>query len=552
MAHEPYVFISYAGPQAALAQEVKSFLEENNVPAYLDSQDMDNLAREWKEDISTNLDKASTFLLLWSEECKTRQNVLEEVFRADERGIPFVVVALDGSTSSNTTHAITSKPNPIRATKAQFSDCFPEILERTANNDDVLFPALVRYRQLKKFIADPKYRLGYRPHLLSAALEETSQEIDSIHGSYEFNIGVQRNFLRRAKELFSHSNTIYAFSLDKVSTFWTSERYFEASEEYVESQQAVDNVRNTARLFIFSNQESAESYRRQLVSSSTKYKFIYFTSLDYFKKKIVPIICKAGHQNDSDTLRQFFQSKDFGFLQHREDQQWYCPTLSLDSLQIDLDDPNSAFPFSRENVDKYFRNLMSCLPGEMSGKGHAIRWSDEFSNGKEYSEKISELFPAEMPGKWRHIVVVRTKIRQNHRAALTVASKIKLWLLELKEEDASHAPVETWFGTRKVLDVKDPRYKGRMCTSSNLSEDEEQHIIIMEFESKEKLLEYYNDVEHSKKREEFFKQLNVTVGDLYDVAEANETRAATIYDAIEERVKDVFARFDFESVERYP
>ena len=78
---------------------------------------------------------------------------------------------------------------------------------------------------------------NFRKDLTTNILNEAKEEISSLYNSeYRKNVGIEKNFLIRAKAIFENSTKIYAVSLDKVSTFWEKANNKKLAIEYIKSQ----------------------------------------------------------------------------------------------------------------------------------------------------------------------------------------------------------------------------------------------------------------------------------------------------------------------------
>src|SRR5262245_38130890 len=83
---------------------------------------------------------------------------------------------------------------------------------------------------------------------------------------YTIDLSIEKNYLLRACPLFKSAQSVYAFSLDQVSTFWTNEKNRPLIHEYLDSQPV-----DTRRIFVFSSAREANQYRKIIQENYNRY-----------------------------------------------------------------------------------------------------------------------------------------------------------------------------------------------------------------------------------------------------------------------------------------
>ena len=98
--------------------------------------------------------------------------------------------------------------------------------------------------------------LNFQKDLARKIIAEANEEIENIkNNQYNTDVGIEKNFLIRAKAIFENSTKVYAASVDKISTFWEKKSNYILARDYIKSQ-----PKNTIRVFIFSSAKEANKY----------------------------------------------------------------------------------------------------------------------------------------------------------------------------------------------------------------------------------------------------------------------------------------------------
>lgn len=94
-----YIFISHSSDDAATAENICSYLEQNGHGCFYAPRDIGS-GHEYAEEIVNGIDRSAVMLLLLSEKANSSPHVLREVERAVSKKIPIIVYKLENVTLS--------------------------------------------------------------------------------------------------------------------------------------------------------------------------------------------------------------------------------------------------------------------------------------------------------------------------------------------------------------------------------------------------------------------------------------------------------------------
>jgi nucleoside phosphorylase len=189
--------------------------------------------------------------------------------------------------------------------------------------------------QIIDFVAsDPISIQDYQHELVTQIVKASLREVsDVLSGRYQTNLSHGQQFLLRASALFGRASNIFATSLDTVSTFWTNPNNRAEAREYLRHQAPSGRA---ARLFVFSNADTAHNYAKVLDGHDRSYQNVFICSMQRYQQ-ILEGICE-GCQVDQ------LINRDFAILQYEENNSMRnllaeLDEKSLEYKEINLDQP---------------------------------------------------------------------------------------------------------------------------------------------------------------------------------------------------------------------
>jgi hypothetical protein len=203
---------------------------------------------------------------------------------------------------------------------------------------------------------------SFRKEIVKRVLKNTHDEINRIIGGakYEVDIGIESNFLLRAKPLFANAEKIYAISLNNVSNFWIEKGSQPLAREYLKSQ-----PESTKRLFVFDGAQSLDLYWSILSKNYTAYGYkgaVLITDRANYTKFLAQVL------TDENVYLQY-QKKDFGLLYYHD--HWLLAELDNNCLTFEPVPDLASFRLDSEKMINLF--------DEFSGSGENYKVINEIN-----------------------------------------------------------------------------------------------------------------------------------------------------------------------------
>lgn len=353
----------------------------------------------------------------------------------------------------------------------------------------------------------------FKIDLVKMILKEASREIGQLKGvEYKLDVGVEKNFLVRARSIFEKSDEIYAVSIDSVSTFWTDTKNKNLAENYIKAQPD-----NTMRLFVFTSPKNANYYRQILQANHNSYGEeggVFLCSLHSYRC----LMSKFGSASEADA----YMDKDFGLLLYKNFTsnskskdllvEAFLDHSELSFRNIDL---SSIKRFDYNGLINYFRQMKQlefdnyCEEEIISSSSSKIvlkRWNPEcVIDNSVWEEELRALFPEERYGDVYHFVFFK---QYNE----TLEERVRSVRNTLNRDKSIMRIKSIWFGKKKEAfsPVADFQY-GHLKVG-----DDYEYVLLMNFESFEDLRVYYANEKHSKLRKNIYKHLDKSLELLYE------------------------------------
>ncbi len=410
-------------------------------------------------------------------------------------------------------------------------------------------------RQLAKQVSRAERMQLFRLKVISQVLEATAAEVAELaREDYRQNLSLDNSFIVRAGPIFRSARRVYATSVDRLSRFWLSESQ-ELAVNYTVNQPA-----GTRRVFAFSSPRSANDHRHVLqfhheCYGSTHGGGVFVCAWEQYEAWLKNTVGPQKYVQ--------FHDKDFGILVFGEEssaeQEVYEATLSQAQLQLARKKPGEVGGYIGDLV-RAFERLAADEPTEKSG---IYKWKPQYSQSdSEWEKVLAAMFKARTPaggssspfGDIYHMVFFSDDVDER-KLTEAISGEIPK-LMDLWRKDASGKLIkEVWFGTRRPssavhrLMVLDPKFNGLIRTNSIFNKL--PYCLMMRFENKEALEEYYTDHKHAEAREKIFRACDdesKMIEKLYELLYTHKDNAqaqAAIYHAIEGAVGQHMFRADY-------
>jgi len=537
-------FISYSRAEHLLMLAVQAVLNKE-VEFIFDDGAISAGTSLW-ESISHNLNSASCVLAIITKSSLSSLWCMEELTRAHERGIPIVPLCDAGLDESELPSFIRPLLR-INFTQADLATVLrahvlPRFKELQDMADHLVFPK-GRFRHIYTALDEiEKTRMGFRTRLADAILESVEDELDRVSENYAIDLGIERNFLIRAKAIFSLAKKVYATSLDTISTFWTLDELRRTAHDYIRSQSPA-----TVRLFIFKDALSAHLYSQVLEAHNQAYGTngvgaVLLCSMDSYRCMMRAILADNP---------QVYEN-DFAFIETGEAS--VLARLNGSQLQFNILNPakpNAFFPVSQELFAALMEEASLTPPGEINEKlreaqkGRILRWSPTFIQDRAiWAEKLKELFDAsDVSGGYLHQIFLRGDI------PLDDIVSVRNSLLALKATGEVGFE-DVWLGSRSPMSLRDGQFGGRI----EMGEDDDSgYCLILRFSNKEDLVKYLTSKQHSRIRKGLYSTFSEEIVGLYAEAENLSEKGrdtSGIFEKIEAAARPFFRRREYAGNER--
>ncbi len=381
-----------------------------------------------------------------------------------------------------------------------------------------------------KSIEHPHHRLKEYAFQETNILRGDLEHLFNNSGVSNFrkNVSYESNFLSQANPFFKWATKIFAVSIVKISSFWTSESMRDAVISYLRKQS--EGQKPVYRLFVFDTPDEANQFKNILEANYSH----------YGKANGGIFIC--SYETYKNTLRAFDTdiSKDFGILQYidNEDQEIYFKT-TFDTKEFVI------YKINIENEIAYKRFITSLEEFAKLGEGEVnpygiLKWSPRFAKPEMYREwatVLNEVFKYR-DGQVTHLVLIKANEQRD-----VVYNK----LLDIKEKFAQrkdrHFEIQS-FDVLSFINVRG--IDGRYNAILNMNNDFD-FVIIETFLDETSLRLYYSHTMHSEQRQLLYEILNPSIKEQYHLLTqtSNEKEKSAIFNNIEALMKDYILRIDF-------
>lgn len=538
------VFISYSWDDVTVLWALQTILNRDPYEVMFDQDNIQKGTELWEE-IDQLLNSASCVIVILTENSIRNPNVIQEITRAHERGIPIIPLCKSTIDESKLPSFIrplnrvlfddnnNNLPNIIR------SQIAPRLAELKEASDHIVYPRRRIRKILNALQGIENKEQKFRERLADAVLESVEDELGRASETYTIDLGAERNYLLRAEPIFANAKRVYAISLDSISTFWTVDEFREAAHEYIRSQ-----AKHTVRLFVFHDAATAHAHSQVMNYHNEEYGStgaVLLCSVETYKNILARIGVKSPEILDT----------DFAFIE--ADDSTILAKLGGSKLHFHTVIPRKAdeFPVQHDKfvqvMDKLALTPMGGINDELgAGAGNAVlRWSPDFIDDRAiWAERLKSVFSTdEVVGDVMHHITIKGGVKPEK--IINIRNK----LLALKA--ASDAAFEdVWLGSRFRAAVQDGIYGGRMEVGMA---DESVYSLVLRFSSKEQLLSYLASRQHAVIRKHMYSMFSKEIRDLYEMADDRlrlGENTSEIFEQIEDRAKMFFERRDYFGTEK--
>jgi hypothetical protein len=370
--------------------------------------------------------------------------------------------------------------------------------------------------------------------LVKRILNEVVSEVRSRkQDEYTIDLSVEKNYLLRACPLFKSARSVYAFSVDQVSTFWTNEKNRHLIHEYLNSQPV-----DTRRIFVFSSPREANQYRRIIQENYNCYGDkggVFICSLGSYQALMKKLF--SGNEIRKRT------AKDFAILVYNQGNDNSYVTAQFDGCELTVNALDLATD-DRQYLSllKVFEELDKINVTDIYTDGRNIkikRWNPEcLHNNDIWKEDLLGLFPEKIETCVYHMVYFKNIRHDKEGLLLEIKNDLVQQLEELGIEDI-------WFGKKGGnMPVKDSLFNGHLKVNFDFD-----YVLIVKFRNYNDLLKYYSSDLHSPIRKKLYRQMSDGLGILYnyfDKIELQEKDQSELFEqVIEEIVSKYMVRQDY-------
>lgn len=529
------VFISYSWANFALRAIVYGELHAAEIRALYDEIEVPVGDDLWVT-ISSFLNKADCVAPILTPQSISNPRVLEELVRAHERNIPIIPLCETGLDTRQLPSFIEN------ALQIRFSDAqdlsiqcraklVPQLRERAARQANLPYPRK-RYQSIFRNMREVEGReQPFRERMADALLESLDHELDRLSENFSIDLGAERNFLIRANPLFSSATSVYATSLDSISTFWVSKDLRRSAKEYIRNQ-----AKETVRLFVFDNALSAHMYSHVLDYHNEQYGAsgaVLLCSASSYRK----LLHRLGVSAD-------LVHTDFAFLE--VDGVRVLAELDGKCLKFEVVQRGRPldFPIHHEPFVSLMKQLAKTTPGECNpsfdGDGvQVLRWSSEFIDDRLiWSARLKQLFGSDsISGDVYHQITFTNAV--DPKAIIKARDDL------LAMHSSGTLDYESiWLGQSYSVEIREPIHNAPLSSAT----DEYLYILLIQFRTRDDFHRYMTSPEHARVRRDLYCSFDEGIGALYEQADdlrARRRDTSAIFKQIEDIASTFIIRRDF-------
>jgi hypothetical protein len=531
------VFVSY---KWSADRDLRAFLVPElrrlpNVAVLYDREFIEPSTRIHKE-ISDALDACDCVLV--NSLSLDSPEVASELIRAHERAKRIYLLAPE--TSSVTIPAHLDFLSGVLSVSYRSFDDLPQALAGVflgkSRRDYEGYDAL----SLARDLARQTTVMPFQDELIRRIVSEARHEIWEVLGkAYAVNVGIEKNFLVRARSIFENATRVWAVSLDTVSTFWTDERNRALAQMYIKTQPT-----NTLRLFVFSSPKEANRYRYILQASHNAYGSeggVFVCSTTSYKS----LLRRCGAADDGPS----YWRQDFAILEQRAHAEGESVTIEalLDQSELRFR-PVDVRTVGRLNYTLFqelFEELRALPTGgtyrDAVGQDRTTikRWNPRCTlDVSVWRDELKELFPEDSSSDVQHFIFLRDSDGKVEDALTLVKGALRRHRKRLGIKSV-------WLGRRCDRHVgTDSLHRARLKIT-----EEYDLVLAVKFETIHDLMSYYSDHDHAEFRRKLYRRLDRGVDlicILLEQIELSESRKTALFeDVVEELGARHLVRYDF-------
>ncbi|MBN4005851.1 hypothetical protein [Nostoc sp. LPT] len=536
------VFISYKWEtDQNLRAALTSYLENiKNVEVIIDVEAI-KLSQNIHEVISMKLDEDDCLLV--SINSLSSNEVVSELIRAHERSKQIFLMEKREADRINIPSYLYFLADSLRFKYSTIDELRMQLREYFEGKSKMDFQLIPQELSLiKNSIKDLRNLLKFRADLIRRILDEAYKEIKKVKDQeqeYKIDVGIEKNFLVRARSMFENANEVYAISSESVSTFWTDSKNKLLAKDYIAKQ-----PKNTIRLFVFSSIRTASKYRYILQASHNSYGKdgrVFICSLRSYTNFL------EKFSNGSSEVVKTYLDQDFGILVYDLNSQknYIEALLNHSELRFKKIDINLLEKINYKEIISYLNDLKKLefedIFEDKNGdkKFYIKRWNPKCLEFEDlFKRDLKRLFPGERSGDAYHLIFFKDYDNSLERKILEVKNNLNYYKRDLGIQFI-------WVGKKTDrIAVSDFSYGDLRL---NFDYD---YLLMMRFDSYNDLRIYYSDQRHSDIRKNFYSSFNEGIGILYqyidELKKTEPNKTVPIFEqVIEEIVSNYMVRYDF-------
>lgn len=495
------IFISYSWKNSSDRTAIaKSLGEIKDIEVYYDKSHIKK-GKNIHSEISDILDKSHIVIALLTGSSVTSVEVRDELVRANERGL-IILPIVDADVKDVDIPFFLRDVNQIRYLPDQFDSVLDAVVIAIQKlRVEIWKPSIAKctrniFKHLDRFDDLP----AFRKDLAQDLLQEADKEILAVTQNYSLDIGVQRNYLTRAKPIFKYARAIYAVSIASVSTFWSDSRNYNLAKNYLDSQKL-----NVHRLFVFDNADEANNFKNILQANHLQYGTagggVFICSKSTYLNFLQGICFQELSQDE-------LYSQDFAYLNYDHNGSHYWLMAQLDTTYLQFKRMDNEYAGASTDIlglTEQFHSLATLDLGSFDNR-KILRWHPDLVwDHNNWSKKLSVLFE-EKKGAVYHFVFFKHVRRELEQSIYNLKNEIhKL----ARYHNANFLLNKIWLG--KIIDLPATDEMGiELSISKNY-----EYVLLIELPCYEDLKNYYSFSDHTSARQKFYSMLDSNIGYLY-------------------------------------
>jgi hypothetical protein len=496
------IFISYSHANTAQKETLRYKLESTGKFEVRFDVGKERLAEDLYKEISKNVNWADVIVPIITPEWLASHECRDELVRAHERRrriIPFRRADLTDDGPPRTPHYLT-KHLHVKWDDKSIDTNINELIDRLecVRIERWKVDCHRSIRSLGDYVQEadltPHWKAALSRRVVTGAQAQLKKILQDSECSFE--ISLDSTYLNLADPIFGSAESILAVCIAEISSFWTNPDFRQKATNYLGKQK--DSAKSISRLFVFRNADEANTYKNVLQAHQLQYGMrpqsgVFFCS----KESYQALLQQWDYVARPESLAQ-----DFGILTFGEDSPPLHAILNLREFRFREFQPDDITEARNQLVIEQFVKFRLLKDGQFDQQTGVFRWSADFYEDPGAFANVLTTAFGNRGGRISHYVALRpNKDSLNFDgylyglAARFYSDRKLLRIVDVRVE-------------RRVSGLKpvDGRFEGVIQTLSSFD-----HLLRIDFETKEALAHYYAHQIHSLEREKLYICLNPAI-----------------------------------------